>query len=156
MPSGGHARSGPKPDPNSGRSDSGRNALGLARDGWVELPAKPASTRAPKWPLTLLSPEEKKLWAALWRKPQTTMWRKLGQEFQVAAYARAFLEATEFGAPASLKTAVLRMEDTLGLSTVGMMALRWRITTDDLTARRVETPTVEERPAPVRRLRAAG
>jgi hypothetical protein len=152
VPSGGaRARSGPPADPTSGRSESGRNA----KDGWTTLPAKPAITRAPKWPLDLQSAPEKALWSKLWRKPQATMWRRQGLEFQVAAYARSFLEATEFGSPASLKTAVLRMEDTLGISTVGLTALRWRIATDEVAAARADAapaPTEEKAP-PVRRLR---
>jgi hypothetical protein len=87
------------------------------------------------------------------------MWKRQHLEWQVAAYVRSFLEAAERGAPASLKTAVLRMEDGLGLSTVGLLALRWRITEDAVAAKRTARPAaaVELEPpaAPVRRLRAA-
>lgn len=86
------------------------------------------------------------------------MWARQGLEWQVALYVRSFLEAAEHGAPASLKTSVLRMEDTLGLSTVGLAALRWRIPADQVAAARTaraepEVPAEAKAP-PVRRLRA--
>lgn len=150
MPSGGHARSGPAPDPNSARSE--RRGRG---DGWTELPAKPG-VRVPKFPLDGKTPGENTLWLALWKKPQAAMWARLGLTYQVAHYCRIFLQATEPGAPASLTTAVLRQEDTLGLSTVGLAALRWRIKIDEVGAQRATAAApVVERAAPVRRLRAA-
>jgi hypothetical protein len=149
VPSGGaRSRSGPPSDPNSGRSE--RRA-----DGWTEIPARPKGSRTPTWPLDLKTKPEQALWAKLWKKPQATMWLRQGLEFQVANYVRTFLEATDFGAPASMKTAVLRMEDTLGLSTVGLNALRWKIKVDEVAEKRDErapAPGVD-RSAPVRRLR---
>lgn len=154
MSSGGaRARSGPPADPNSARSE-------LRKDGkgWTDLPAR-FSGRAPAWPLERQSEAETSLWKVLWRKPQAAMWRRQGLEWQVAAYVRSFLESTEPGAPASLKTAVLRQEDTLGLSTVGLNALRWRITEDEVAVRRSgpvrAAAPVEESGGPVRRLRRA-
>lgn len=150
MPSGGaRARSGPPADPRSARSER-RGEI------WTDLPAK-SGLRTPRWPLALLSAPEKTLWASLWKKPQAVMWKRQGLEFQVANYVRTYLEASEMGAPGSLKTVVLRMEDTLGLSLAGLAALRWRITTDEVAAARAAAaPTpIDDRPAPVRRLRAA-
>jgi hypothetical protein len=148
VPSGGaRARSGPPADPNSGRSEK-------RTDGWTDLPAK-SGLRAPKWPLALLTAQEKALWTKLWAKPQAVMWKRQGLEWQVANYVRTFLESSDLGASGSLKTVVLRMEDTLGLSLAGLAALRWRITQDEVAAKRTEpaaTPPAE-RPRPVRRLR---
>lgn len=76
------------------------------------------------------------LWAELWRKPQAAMWAKLGLEFEVAAYVRAFLESVEPEASAGLKTAVLRMSAEIGLSLPGMHQLRWKFATDELAERR--------------------
>lgn len=151
MPSGGaRARSGPPADPRSARSEK-------RSDGWTMLPAQGRGARkAPNFPLGSPSKAESALWTVLWRKPQAVMWERLGLTFQVAAYARAFLESTAAGAPASLKVSVLRMEDGLGLSIVGMNALRWRIAEDEVAAKRsVPVAVAEERPALVRRLRAA-
>lgn len=135
MTSGGaRARSGPAPDPNALRRD---------RPGdkdWTSLPVEGFQGDVPEFPLADALGVETALWASLWLKPQAVMWSRLGLEFQVAAYVRAFLESVEAGASAGLKTAVLRMEAELGLSTVGLNALRWKIVTDELAERRDEVP----------------
>lgn len=152
MPSGGaRSRSGPPADPNSATSER-RKQRG---DGWVELPATHTG-KAPTFPLTGRTPDEAKLWRALWRKPQAAQWAKLGLSYQVAHYCRLYLQATEKGAPASLTTAVLRQEDALGLSTIGLAALRWRIVEDEVGEQRAaRAEPAAERAAPVRRLRPA-
>lgn len=81
---------------------------------------------------------ELELWATLWRKPQAAMWSKLGMEFEVAAYVRAFLESVEAEASAGLKTAVLRMSAEIGLSLPGMHQLRWKFAADELAEKRSE------------------
>jgi hypothetical protein len=148
VPSGGaRARSGPPADPRSARSER-------RGDGWTDLPAK-RTGRIPTWPLALKSKPEAALWRKLWVKPQAEMWARQGLEWQVANYVRTYLEASEMGASGSLKTVVLRMEDTLGLSLAGLAALRWRIPVDEVGQARAAAaePTEEDRPAPVRRRR---
>jgi hypothetical protein len=154
MPSGGHARSGRVADPNSERA--GRNAREQAqrRGDWVDLPAS-YTGKIPTFPLDGKTPGEHKLWRVLWRKPQAAMWARQGLTWQVAHYCRTFLQATEPGAPASLTTAVLRQEDTLGISTVGLQALRWRIVEDEVAEQRTARAEPAARPAPTRRLRPA-
>lgn len=130
MPSGGaRVRSGPAADPNSLRS---------ARSGdvWVTLPFDGFSGPVPEFVLPLPSARELELWGVLWRKPQAFMWAKLGLEFDVAAYVRAFVESTEPEAAAGLKTAVLRMAAELGLSLPGMASLKWRFADDEVEAKR--------------------
>src|SRR4051812_18061018 len=104
MPSGGARRSsGPAPDPNALRRDR-------KDDGeWVTLPREGFTGDIPRFPLADAAGAETDLWTVLWRKPQGFMWEKLGLEYEVAAYVRAFLESVEFEASAGLKTAVLRM-----------------------------------------------
>ncbi|MEW2011430.1 hypothetical protein AB0300_18365 [Microbacterium sp. NPDC078814] len=69
---------------------------------------------------------------------------------QVAAYVRAYLRsiATE-DAPVGLIAPVLRMEAELGLSTVGMNALRWKFSADELGEKRSapakKGPTMKDR-----------
>lgn len=131
MTSGGaRGRSGPAPDPNALRRDRKDDAA------WVTLPAGGFAGPAPEWPLGSLSDAEAGLWAKLWAKPQGFMWDQLQLEFEVAAYVRAFLESVEPEASAGLKTAVLRMSAELGLSTVGMGQLRWKIAVDEVAEQR--------------------
>lgn len=131
MASGGaRARSGPPADPNALRRDRKDDK------GWETLPAEGFQGDAPSWPFEPLNQAEIDLWARLWRKPQAFMWDQLQLEFEVAAYVRAFLESVEPEASAGLKTAVLRMSAELGLSTVGMGQLRWKIAVDEVTERR--------------------
>ena len=66
------------------------------------------------------------------------MWSKLGLEFEVAAYVRAFLESVEAEASAGLKTAVLRMAAEIGLSLPGMHQMRWKFSEDEVAERREE------------------
>jgi hypothetical protein len=133
MTSGGaRARSGPAPDPNALRRDRKDDA------GWVTLPAGGYDGEIPSFPLPEALTAETDLWATLWRKPQAAMWSKLGLEYEVAAYVRAFLESVEAEASAGLKTAVLRMAAEIGLSLPGMHSLRWKFSADEVAERREE------------------
>jgi hypothetical protein len=85
------------------------------------------SVKVPVFPLDEQSGFEARLWADLWVKPQAVMWDRLGLVVQVAAYARAFAESVLPDASAGLKTAVLRMETELGISTSGMLQNGWVI-----------------------------
>ena len=133
MTSGGaRARSGPAPDPNALRRDRKDDAA------WVTLPAEGFQGEIPVFPIADALGAEVELWETLWSKPQAVMWAKLGLEFEVAAYVRAFLESVEAGATSGLKTAVLRMGAEIGLSLPGMHSLRWKFAEDELGARRSE------------------
>lgn len=135
MVSGGaRARSGPAPDPNALRRDRKDDKA------WVDLPVSPVEV-VPDFPLVESSDVERSLWAELWQKPQAHMWAALGLKWQVAAYVRAFAESVLPEASAGLKTAVLRMEAELGLSTVGMGQLRWSIApVESIDLREVTAP----------------
>lgn len=139
MVSGGaRARSGPAPDPNALRRDRKDDKE------WLTLPLRFDGV-APEFPLSGASTAERDLWESLWRKPQASMWAALDLSLQVAAYVRAFLRSVESDAPVGLISPVLRMEAELGISTVGMNALRWKFAPDELAERRAEkseTPTV--------------
>jgi hypothetical protein len=105
---------------------------------WVVLPAEGFSGQVPKFPLADALASELSLWESLWRKPQAVMWDRLGLEWEVAAYVRAFLESVEAEASAGLKTAVLRMAAEIGLSLPGMHQLRWKFAADELAEKRSE------------------
>jgi hypothetical protein len=121
MPKGGaRTRSGPAPDP---------NALKRDRDAgeWTILPAEGRQGATPDWPLTSQAEREEDLWEDLWSKPQALVWERYSQEIEVALYVRRLVEAEERGSAAVLTTLVRQMADSLGLTTPGMRANRWRI-----------------------------
>jgi hypothetical protein len=131
MPKGGaRARSGPAPNP---------NALRRSRDvnEWVTLPAEGRTGEPPAWPLTRPLARELALWAELWSRPQATMWEQQSQQHEVALYVRRLVEAEKRDSAVNLSTLVRQMADSLGLTTPGMRAARWRI-----------EPTVAEVPVP--------
>ena len=133
MASGGRrARSGPAPDPLS------RTSLVNGREFTV-LPLE-HDVVAPEFPLDDASGFESRVWAGLWLKPQAVMWDRLGLSMQVAAYVRALAESVLPEASAGLKTAVLRMEAELGISTSGMLQNGWVIETPAGGAPRVVSP----------------
>jgi hypothetical protein len=130
--------SGPAPDPDALRRDRKDDAA-----GWTSLPSEGFTGVTPEYPLPDPSVWEMNFWRLVWRKPQAAQWSRLGLEPQVAAYVRAFMESTDLEAPAGLKTAVLRMEDGLGISVKGMMTLRWKFAVDEVSARRSK-PVVQK------------
>ncbi|MFF7191748.1 hypothetical protein ACFZAR_42905 [Streptomyces sp. NPDC008222] len=133
MPSGGaRARSGPAPDP---------NALRRERDAgeWTTLPAEGRQGATPGWPLTDQTIRESTLWERLWRMPQALMWERYGQEIEVALYVRRLSEAEELESKVTLSTLVRQMADSLGLTTPGLRANRWRIVRDEVADRREST-----------------
>ena len=121
---GARARSGPAPDP---------NALRRERDAgeWTILPAEGRGGPPPEWPLTEPSLREAELWGQLWRKPQALMWERYGQELEAALYVRRLTEAELMDSRVNLSTLVRQMGDSLGLTTPGMRANRWRITSEE-------------------------
>lgn len=146
MASGGRrARSGPAPDPLSRTSlVNGREftVLPLEHDVAVpEFPLEPIPVYDIYWANKERVKEfdkdatdaarsaELELWSVLWGKPQACMWERLGLSYQVAAYVRAYIESTGPESNAGLKTAVIRMEAELGISTSGMLQNGWVLET---------------------------
>lgn len=133
MASGGaRARSGPAPDPNALRRDRESGE-------WTPLPAEGRQGATPVWPLTDQTIRESELWEALWRKPQAVMWERYGQQYEVALYVRRLTEAEQLDSAVNLSTLVRQLGDSLGLSTPGMRANRWRI-----SERREQQPAAGE------------
>jgi hypothetical protein len=140
MPRGGaRVNSGPPPDPTSARS--------AKRFGdWTLLPAEGYQGDIPEYPFAAsefgeASPtinQEQEFWATLWRKPQAVMWIKLHKIDQVAMYCRRYCLAAVPDAPAGAVTAVLRLEDDLGLSMAAMAKYHWTIAEDEMAAKRAE------------------
>ncbi|GFH38902.1 hypothetical protein [Streptomyces pacificus] len=144
MPRGGHAASGPAPDPNALRRNRPSDAA-----GWKTLPAEGRQGPLPEWPLTEPADREWDVWSDLWAKPQAVMWEDLGQVLEVALFVRTLAEAERPDARVDVKKMVRGYLDSLGLSVAGMLRNRWRI------APATEQPAEEAAPAapraPVRR-----
>jgi len=124
-------RSGPPADPAALRRDRKDDKE------WLTLPLR-FDGEVPEFPLSDSSAAERELWSKLWDKPQASMWSALDLGLQVAAYVRAFLRSVEPDAAVGLIAPVLRMEAELGISTVGMNALRWKFAADELAEKREE------------------
>ena len=121
MGRGGHANSGPPPDPNALRNDRS-DVL-----GWKVLPVTGRPGPAPDWPLTPAGHRENLHWVRLWKTPQATEWEKLGLHVEVAIYVRRLVEVEAPGATAALGNHVLRLAEGLGLTIPGLLRNRWQI-----------------------------
>lgn len=132
MASGGaRARSGPPPDPSSGRSD--RRGL-----SFLVLPAGGYDGDVPEFPLPpsvtgdLTGDREVALWESSWRLPQGYAWSLESWRWeQVAMYCRlkAIIEVNP-SASAALVTQLIRIEDRVGLSDDGLKRNGWQIAAD--------------------------
>lgn len=127
MPKGGaRVRSGPPTNPGALRRRPG--------DGgeWTVLPAEGRAGDPPAWPLgPNPGARAMNLWAALWVTPQAIMWEQGHQEIEVALHVLTLVDAEQPGAPAAVRTLARQQMDSLGLTTPGMRASRWRIAHDD-------------------------
>ncbi|WP_240363748.1 hypothetical protein [Streptomyces sp. SID8376] len=122
MPRGGHAASGPPPDPNSLRS-----AKAVQSGGWTTLPAEGRTGPAPEWPLTEQTDREAALWEDLWAKPQAVAWEEMDQVLEVALFCRTLAEAERPDCRVDVKKMVRSYLDSLGLSVAGMLRNRWKV-----------------------------
>jgi hypothetical protein len=162
MPRGGHARSGPRPDPSSGRSDR----RGFRLDA---LPAEGFKGRVPKFPLPptpvyweyfedkqkvrevdatateARQARELELWKWAWRTPQAAAWVKEPWRWHaVAMWVRtsALCESSE--ATAADKNSLHRFADQIGLTPAGLKENGWKIAADEVGAKRAERPAPEQ------------
>ena len=123
MPKGGaRTRSGPAPDPNALRRDRPSDA-----EGWRTLPSTGRTGPAPAWPLTDQTEREHDLWVAMWRQPQAVAWEDNAQEFEVAMFVRALKDAEDPDSSVAARTLVRQQMDSLGITSPGLRANRWRI-----------------------------
>lgn len=120
MAKGGHAHSGPAPDPNALRRDRDSS-------GWTLLPAAGREGEVPEWPLDAQTAREAVLWKREWRRPQALMWERNGQELEVAMYVRSLAAAERLDAAVAARTLVRQQQESLGLSVPGLARNRWAI-----------------------------
>lgn len=119
MPSGGHARSGPAPDPTSLRSGAAGSS-----GGWTPMTALPETP--PAWPLGTPTEAEAAEWSALWTRPASSLWERFGLVQDAAVYVRTSLAFAASGyGNAALGGLVARQADNLGLTIAGAARNRW-------------------------------
>jgi hypothetical protein len=121
MGRGGHANSGPPPDPKALRNERS-DVL-----GWKVLPITGRPGDPPDWPLPAGDDREMWHWVRLWKTPQATEWEKLGQLVEVAVYVRRLCVVELPDATAALGNHVLRLAEGLGLTIPGLLRNRWQI-----------------------------
>lgn len=149
------AGSGPAPNPASRRQTTGSTA-----SSWLELPAGGYDGPTPDWPLVsnviagglegddpddvlaaararALDARELDLWSTIWRSPQAAAWKLNGWTHDVGLYVRSFVLG-EFGDLDHVKEARM-WSDRLGLNPMAMLKNRWRVRTDEVSAKREET-----------------
>lgn len=159
-------RSGPQPDPNSGRSD--RRGLKLA-----VLPAEGYEGRAPKFPLqpmqlwreydewigrdrkhvrefdedgtAVFRKREAALWRWMWKLPQAAAWaRESWRWHAVAMWARTAVVCEGPDATAADKNSLHRFADQIGLTPAGLKENGWAISADEVSEKRSASVAVEE------------
>lgn len=137
MPAGGaRSRSGPAPDPNSGRSDAA---------GWTLIPSEGRGKAAPEWPLTEATGRELVMWERFWAKPQAVIWERDGQLEYVAIFVRQLIEAEGEKASAENRKTVRMMFADLYLTSDSMARARIKIVRDEVLAKREESPRKSSR-----------
>jgi hypothetical protein len=163
MPRGGaRNRSGPQPDPKSGRSD--RRSFTL-----TALPSEGYDKDAPEFPLTPIvlkdgdtgafREREALVWAEAWRTPQACAWSMQSWRWPIVAEYCRLKTVVEFdpSASAALVGQLHRYRDQIGLTPAGLKENGWAIAADEVGAKREEKAApveeAEEPVAPVRRLR---
>lgn len=55
------------------------------------------------------------------------MWKRNGQELEVALYVRSIVAAEKRNAPVTIRNLVRQQQEALGISLPGMARNRWRI-----------------------------
>lgn len=143
MPSGGaRNRSGPQPDPTSGRSE----ARGLS---FTALPSEGCELEPPPWPMSPARDEQQaelelERWAQVWKSPQALVWHAQQWRWLAVAHYVRMAVVVECGGTASEVTAMLRLGDQIGLSPAGLKENGWQIAQDKLAVKRAEKAEEDE------------
>lgn len=172
MPSGGHANSGPPPDPNSLKTAKrGLTFTALPAEGYAgEVPEYPLP-RVPVYDIWFEGKERHKeldleatehrfereleLWAWAWRTPQAAAWAKepwRGDSVAMWVRTRAICESGD--ATAADKNSLHRFADQIGLTPAGLAYNGWKIAADQLAEKRSEKAPAASAPSARDRMKA--
>ncbi len=128
-------RSGPAPDPNSGRSEARGFKL-------TALPSEGFRGVAPEFPLPGVTDRELVVWGLLWRTPQACVW--VSQEWRwlnIADLVRLQVRGESHDSPVNVATVVRQLRADLGLTPAGLIENGWAIAADEVAAQsQVKTP----------------
>ena len=140
MPAGGaRNRSGPAPDPTSGRSD--RRGFKL-----TALPSEGYRGEVPDFPLPKPSARELVVWAILWSTPQACAWSMESWRWlNIADLVRLQVRGEAHDAPVNIATVTRQLRADLGLTPAGLKENGWAIAVDQIGARREEKAAVPPR-----------
>lgn len=144
-------RSGPRPDPGSGRSDARGFSL-------KALPAEGYSGGVPDFPLPQASTRELDVWEQAWRTPQACAWSLPSESWRiptVAMWVRVKVRCEDPDAGASLYGQLHRFADQIGMTTAGLAEMGWKVAVDEVSEKAATRPSAG-RPRRERRLRAIG
>ena len=134
-------RSGPAPDPNSGRSE--RRGFKL-----TALPSEGYRGKAPDFPLPGATDRELEVWASLWTTPQACAWSMQSWRWMnVADLVRLQVRGEAHDAPVNIATVVRQIRADLGLTPAGLKENGWAIAADEVAAKASEKADA----APVRK-----
>lgn len=171
MPRGGaRNRSGPKADPNSGRSD--RRGYSL-----TALPSEGYSGPVPEFPLMrrnvyfvvdkerrfdeaatqMVAEREAGLWAWVWRTPQACAWSMPSEAWRlhtIAMWVRTMVICESSEATAADKNSLHRFADQIGMTTAGLAEMGWKIAVDEVAVKAAASVPSADAGKPKRRLRA--
>ena len=122
-------RSGPAPDPNSGRSE--RRGFKL-----TALPSEGFRGDVPDFPLPDVTDRELEVWESLWRTPQACAWSMQSWRWlNVADLVRLQVRGEAHDAPVNIATVVRQLRADLGLTPAGLKENGWAIAADEVAAR---------------------
>lgn len=125
-------RSGPAPDPNSGRSE--RRGFKL-----TALPSEGYRGEAPDFPLPDATDRELEVWASLWTTPQACAWSMQSWRWMnVADLVRLQVRGEAHDAPVNIATVVRQIRADLGLTPAGLKENGWAIAADEVAAKASE------------------
>ena len=160
-------RSGPAPDPSSGRSDRrGLSFTALPAQGWDGVPPEFPLPRREVFVLTdkvrvfderateQVAEREAALWAWAWRTPQAAAWAQPSEAWRlhtIAMWVRTAVVCESSEATAADKGSLHRFADQIGLTPAGLRENGWSVARDEV-AEQAAKPKREARP---RRLSAA-
>lgn len=132
MTSGGHARSGPAPDPRSGASD--RKGLKFSA-----LPAEGYSGDVPEFPTPVVFGSELKWWKWAWTTPQAALWATPQWSWVIPAVAdwcRLKAQSESVDAPVAVWSAIARREADILLTNDSLLRAGYRVAANELGERR--------------------